>query len=164
MDGVEQLPGTQREYRVKGYTALPVVLAAIIAILVPWIYFADGIVPAALVGVLSIVGGFALCLGLQRSRLVLSGSRLEVRGMGQNRLVDRDDIEGIRTFSGEHDTYRALCLKDGRAPIRFSQYATDDTFRQWLERVPDLDQQDRERALAQISADSSRLSTTRATS
>ena len=72
MNSVEQLQGTRHEYRLKGYSALPVLLAVVIAGLVPWIYFVDGMVPAALAGVLFAAGGFAL--GLQQSRLILTGA------------------------------------------------------------------------------------------
>lgn len=153
MSSVEELKGTRREYRLKGYSAYPLVLAAVIAVLVPWIYSVDGVVPAALVAVLTILGSVYLCLGMQQSRLVVDGSRIEVRGMGQNRSVDLSEVAGTRTMSDRHSNYRVLCLKDGSRPIRFSQYATDGAFDSWLSQVPDLDGQEREHLLQEIAAD-----------
>lgn len=93
-----------------------------------------------------------LALVAIRSQIIIEGSRIMLCNGIITRSADLADVEGFRTFTSRNATYTKLCLKDGRRGIAVSNsFATDDDFREWLRRIPDLDQRDRERILAEIS-------------
>jgi heme-degrading monooxygenase HmoA len=89
-----------------------------------------------------------------RSRLVIEGARIEVRGAFRERSADLSEIEGFRTVSSRNGTYQKLYLKDGRGSITLSNsFATDDDFRAWFQQLTDLDKRDRDALLQEISND-----------
>jgi len=92
---------------------------------------------------------FAVAL---RSRLVIEGSRIEVRYAIRERSADRSEIEGFRVASSRNGTYTYLHLRDGRRTIAISQgFSTDDDYRAWFQQLTDLDKRDREALLDEIS-------------
>ncbi len=100
---------------------------------------------------LAAAGIYMFTLAL-RSRLVIDGTRIEVRYAFKERTADLREIEGFRIASSRNGTYTYLCLKEGRGTIAISQgFATDDDYRAWLQQLTDLDKHDREALLDEIS-------------
>jgi hypothetical protein len=100
---------------------------------------------------LAAFGLYALMLAL-RSRVVIGGSRIEVRGAFREQSADQSEIEGFRTISTRNGKFTRFYLKQDRGKITMSDsFNTDDVFRAWFRKIPDLDQRDREALLAEIS-------------
>ena len=98
--------------------------------------------------------GFYVCAWALRSRLVLEGTRIEVRGAVNENTADLSEIEGFRTISSRNGAYTQLCLKEGRCRITISQsFSTDDDYRAWFQQLTDLDARDRDALLDKISQD-----------
>lgn len=94
----------------------------------------------------------AYLLGLTfRARLVIEGSRLEMRGAFFQRTAERSEIEGIRVVGARFGSYRQFILKSGGRPISIhSGVKTDSRFDAWIEGIPDLNRRDRDALLAKI--------------
>lgn len=106
---------------------------------------------------IALVAAFLLALAAYffgvalRSRLVIEGTRIEVRGAFRQRSSDLSEIEGFRTVSSRYGSFRQLVLKEGRGAISIqSSFKTDDHYRAWFQQIPDLDQRDRQALLAEI--------------
>jgi hypothetical protein len=98
--------------------------------------------------------GLYVCAWALRSRIVLEGTRIEVRGAVNESAADLNEIEGFRTFSTRNGTYTQLSLKEGRGKITISQsFNTDDDYRAWFQQLTDLDARDRDALLDKISQD-----------
>lgn len=86
-----------------------------------------------------------------RSRLIIDGTRIEVRTAFGERSADFHDIEGFRTISTRYGTDKRLQLKNGNGTITVSNdFETDGDFDAWMRRLPDLDSKDRESLLDEI--------------
>src|SRR5580658_9363036 len=97
------------------------------------------------------MGAYLLLRGL-RSRIVLEGTRIEVRGAFIEKSADRSEIEGFRTISSRNGSYTRLMLKEGRGSITISKsFDTDDFYREFFQKIPDLDERDRQALLDEIS-------------
>lgn len=97
------------------------------------------------------IGAFLIAWPL-RARIALHGTRIEVRGLLQERSADVSEIEGRRTVQSRNGSYTKLYLKQGAGTVNYSNsFALDDDFRAWLQQVPDLDKRDREALLDEIS-------------
>ncbi|MGO9938091.1 MAG: hypothetical protein ACLPH3_10515 [Terracidiphilus sp.] len=95
-------------------------------------------------------GGFMLAWPL-RARLIIDGTRIEVRGIFRERSADIKDIKGFRTFQSRNGSFTKLYLKDGRGSITISNsFSTDDDYRTWFQQLTDLDKRDRDELLAKI--------------
>ncbi len=156
MNSFPQMAATRHEYRLvlwaQGlYTLLGFALTAGGAFSA-YIASADSGSPIQLV-----VPVFLLCLGLYffallRSRLVMEGMRIEVRGALKESTADLSEIEGYRTVNSRNGTYTQLCLKEGRGTITIAQtFDVDDDYRAWLQQLTDLDKRDRDVLLDEIS-------------
>jgi hypothetical protein len=89
-----------------------------------------------------------------RSRMIIEGSRIQVRTAFGEKSADLSEIEGFRTITTRNGSYQELGLKEGRGSITLSSaFSTDDDFRAFLQQIPDLDQRDRDALLAEISND-----------
>jgi hypothetical protein len=89
-----------------------------------------------------------------RSRLVIDGTRIEVRGALKESAADLSQIEGFRTINTRNGSYTQLELKEGRGTITVSQsFDTDDDYRAYFQQLTDLDARDRDALLAEISQD-----------
>lgn len=91
-----------------------------------------------------------------RCRLTLDADGIELRGAFGARRLALSDVAGRRTLRSQYGTSVQIWPKaPGAKPLRFSPAAMnpDTRFNAWLRSVPDLDQQDRERAQAQVAAD-----------
>ncbi len=96
------------------------------------------------------LGAYLLLLGF-RSRILIDGSRIEVRGVFRTRSAELNEIEGFRTLRSRYGSFRQLILKNGRRPISIrSSFKTDGDYRAWMQQIPDLDLRDREALLAEI--------------
>jgi hypothetical protein len=159
MNSMQQMSGDRHEYHLKGWqrfffaflggsVAAGGFLLASEAISEP-----GGAVIAAIVLSLPILGLYVLAWAL-RSRLVIDGTRIEVRGALKERTVDLSEIEGFRMISAQNGTYTQICLKEGRGKIAVSQsFNTDDNYRAWFQQLADLDARDCDKLLEEISHD-----------
>jgi hypothetical protein len=103
-----------------------------------------------LAAVVFALGAYMLLLAF-RSRIVIDGARIEVRGAFSVRSADLRQIEGFRTLRSRYGSFRQLILRNGGRPITLRpRFRTDDDYRAWMEQVPDLDQRDRQALLAAI--------------
>jgi hypothetical protein len=78
-----------------------------------------------------------------RSRLVIDGSRVEVRYGFTEKTADLSQIEGYRTVSTRNSSLWQLKLKEGRGTITVQKSYDCDGLRSWLQQIPDLDERDR---------------------
>ena len=99
---------------------------------------------------LALVAIYVVVLAL-RSRLVLDGERIAVRGAFRERSAERSQIEGYRTIRTRGGDIRQLVLKEGRGTIDIdTNFDTDDDYNAWMQDVPDLDERDKQQLLAEI--------------
>ncbi len=101
-------------------------------------------------------GLYLLALAL-RSRLVIDGSRIAMRGAIRERSVDLSEVEGFRTVrmpsaTGGY-TILKLEMKHGRGTLIIRQWLDCDELRAWLRQLPDLDQRDRQELFTEIQQD-----------
>lgn len=101
---------------------------------------------------LGVLGLWMALVGM-RSRLVIDGTHVEVRGAVRTREFDLTEVEGYRTFRSRSGTYRVICLKEGAGTISLMSYATDPYLEEWFAALPDLDRRDREEILEKIDQD-----------
>jgi hypothetical protein len=111
---------------------------------------ANALAPIMMIFFLAI-GGCLFAWAL-RARIILDGTRIEVRGLLGERSADLSEIEGFRTFQSRNGSYMKLFLKEGRGTITVSKsFNFDEHFREWFDQVPDLDKRDGEALLEEIS-------------
>jgi len=158
MNSFGQSDSTRHEYRLKTrqrmlYMILGMGFAAF-GVFFAWVSTAsatDRTMPV-IIGLASLAFAALMLAQVARSRLVIQGSRIEVRDVFSERTGDLSEIEGYRTVRSRNGTYTKLCLKDGRGTITLSRsFDTDDDFRAWFNHVPDLDKRGRETLLSEIS-------------
>lgn len=160
--GSFQLPtGTRRVYRLKGwqrgfFLLLGLVFSGIGIVFMVAVFgnaSKTGSSHAVVLPVLpfAALGLYLIAYGL-RLRLVLEGTRIDVRNVFTEKSADLSQIEGFRTYSTRNGNYKQFFLKEGRGKITLTDsFAVDDDFRAWLQQVVDLDQRDRDALLAEIS-------------
>ncbi len=108
-------------------------------------------IATAIPALLLLAVGVYLLSSAYRSRLILDGTRIEVRTAFGERSADRADIEGYRTISTRSGTLTKLQLKGGERAITVSNdFETDGEYSEWMRKVPDLDKSDRESMLDEI--------------
>ena len=159
MSSFGQLPGQRHVYR---YKAWLMVLMCLIAVIIGGSFTlgilgstANGrthsVLPVALFAVLPLAfAAYFLLLGL-RSRIVIEGSQIAVRGAFTDKSADLSEIEGLRTVSSRNGSYTRLILKEGRGSITISNsFNTDDAYSEFFQKIPDLDERDREALLREI--------------
>lgn len=157
MGTIEQMPGLRREYGMNSWTKGIFTLLGL-AMAGGGIFGAWKVMPLPGSGILTTIfalvptslGIFLLAYAF-RSRLVIEGSHITVRGPFTEKSADLDEIEGFRTFSSRNGTYRQIYLKEGRGSITLSSsFSTDDDFKAWFQKIPDLDERDRQALLDEI--------------
>jgi hypothetical protein len=106
----------------------------------------------ALVVIALLLGlGLYLILLSLRSRLILDGSRIEVRYAFKEFAADRNEIEGIRTIENRQGIRKQVCLKDGRGRFNvLDAFACSNDLSDWFKGLLDLDQRDSAELLEQI--------------
>ena len=157
MSTSEQISTTRHEYRMKAwYRSLFLILGA------PSI--AGGIImcalalkgtnttlPILMTAVFLFFGIYLVALAA-RSRVIIEGNRIEIRGAFTDHFADLNEIEGYRTISSRNGKYTQFYLNNGRGTLTMANhFERDSAFDSWIRRVPDLDKRDRDRILEKIS-------------
>jgi hypothetical protein len=157
----DQLAGTHHQYRLKGWyrSFLLIMGAPAISGAIVFTYLAsrgaNTALPVFMTGIFLFAGIYLIALAT-RSRVVIEGNRLEIRGAFTDRSADLSEIRGRRSISSRNGKYTQIYLNNGRKSLTLSNlFDHDDVFDRWFRRVPDLDQQDREAILDKISQDQS---------
>lgn len=146
----------RREYTMKSWKKILFLLLGILLTLGGWLVGGrGGLDPDHTASLISagffLAGGIYMLARAFRSRLILDGSRIEVRGAFTERTADLGEIEGLRTIHTRNGSYTRLQLRNGaRAITLFNDFDTDDEYRRWIAQVPDLDNADREALLDEI--------------
>jgi hypothetical protein len=103
-------------------------------------------------------GSYLLALAL-RSRLVIDGSRVTMRGALREWSADLSEVEGFRTVLMPNpqglSRYRIvkLELKNGRGTLNIRQWFDCAELQAWLRQLTDLDVRDRQALLTEIEPD-----------
>jgi hypothetical protein len=104
---------------------------------------------------IALLGVYMLALTM-RSRIVLEGSLMEVRGAFREKAADLGEMEGYRTITTRNGSFQRIYLKEGRGSLSIASYfASDDVYREWFKKIPNLDERDRDELLRQIAGDES---------
>lgn len=158
MDAIPQYVPGRREYGVKTWLRMLYLLIGVgfiafcLALSPVLLHSPAGSLPAALPALFFL--GFAVYFlaTVTRSRLVIDGPRIEVRTAFSEHSADVSEIEGFRTIRSRNGNYTLLKLREGRGSINIPYtFDVDEDFRAWLRQIPDLDQQDRDAILSEIS-------------
>lgn len=155
MDSLSTLDGRRHEYPIRpsqqmanGIFGLLMIAATIPVVYLSRISAGGSALPLMAVGLLA--GGSYLLAWALRTRLVLDGHEVRVRGVLSEETFDRSDIEGWRTIASRYGSYRVLMVRGRRRPIQLSRFATDAAFQEWFGSIPDLDERDRRALLGEI--------------
>jgi hypothetical protein len=156
VDSFQQVGGSRHEYRLKGWQrGLYLVVGLFVGGIGAAIFYGSMTQPGqsfpALLMLIPLgIGAYLVALAV-RSRLVIDGTRIEVRGAFREQSADLSEIEGYRTISTRNGSFWRLQLKDGRGSISIMQgFAGDDDLRAWFQRMTDLDERDRTAVLDEI--------------
>lgn len=96
-------------------------------------------------------GAYLVALAL-RSRVVIEGTRIEIRGPLTDRSADLNEIEGYRIISSRNGQYTQIYLNNGSRPLTLSNlFDRDDALDTWFRKIPNLDKRDRDQLLEKIS-------------
>jgi hypothetical protein len=140
--------GIRREYRVDGtLRGFSFILAALllgIGVVAIGVAATEPI-DAAVVFLIVIpsVFGVYMMLWAVRSRLVLDGSRITVRGVFQESSADLCEIEGYCTARSRNSSYLRIVRKSGRGSFAIPnplKSASDADLTAWLKQIPNLDE------------------------
>lgn len=158
MDSFPQAYPVRREYALKAWQKLLYLLVGMIFLTVgvvfgPVLFRASSTsLPAALPALFFLGFGIYMLAQAARSRLILDGTRIVLRGAFREQSADQADIAGFRTISSRNGSYTQLQLKQGLSTISIpNSFDTDEDYRAWLKQLTDLNQRDREEILAEIS-------------
>jgi hypothetical protein len=94
-------------------------------------------------------GGYLILLAL-RSRVILDGTRIEVRTPFGEKTADASEVEGYRDISTRNGSFWRLQLKDGRGSLVIQKWFDSPDLRAWMQQITDLDERDRKAILDQI--------------
>ena len=107
--------------------------------------------PYIMIVIFLFFGIYLIALAM-RSRVIIEGNRLEIRGAFTEHCADLNEIEGYRTISSRNGNYTQFYMNGGRKPITLSiHFDKDEAFGSWIKKIPDLDKRDRDRILEKIS-------------
>ncbi len=107
--------------------------------------------PLVMTAIFLFFGVYLLALAT-RSRVIIDGNRIEIRGAFTDHYADMNEIEGYRTISSRNGKYTQFYLTGGRRPVTLSvHFDKDEAFDAWIQKVPDLDKRDRDKILEKIS-------------
>ncbi|HEY2473110.1 MAG TPA: hypothetical protein VGI45_35345 [Terracidiphilus sp.] len=159
MNTTQQIASARHEYQLKGwYRSFLLIMGA--PAISGGIVFAfltskgsNTALPVLMTGLFLFSGIYLIALAI-RSRVVIEGNRLEIRGAFTDRSAELSELRGYRTISSRNGKHTQIYLNNGRKSLTLSNlFDRDSTFDTWLRRVPDLDHQDREAILEKISQD-----------
>jgi hypothetical protein len=106
--------------------------------------------PPVAISLIPLALGFYLAALAVRSRLIIDGSHMEVRGVFREQTAEMSDVEGFRTISTRNGTFWKFQLKQGRGSITIQKWFDCDDLRTWFQQIPDLDELDRNALLDEI--------------
>ncbi len=157
MDTLNQPTTTRHEYRIKSwYRAILLVLGApavagSIVMSTVARNVANSTWPLVMTAAFLFFGVYLIALAL-RSRVIIDGSRIEIRGAFTVNYADRNEIEGYRTISSRNGKYTQLYMNNGRGTLTlYNHFDKDGAFDTWIRKIPDLDKRDRDSILEKIS-------------
>jgi hypothetical protein len=153
----QQMVASRHEYRMKAwYRSLLLILgspavAGGIAMFALALKGAHMALPIIMTAVFLFFGIYLIALAM-RSRVIIQGNRIEIRGAFTDRFADLNEIEGLRTVSSRNGKYTQFYLNSGRGTLTLSNYFDkDQAFDAWIGKIPNLDKRDRDRLLEKIS-------------
>jgi hypothetical protein len=106
--------------------------------------------PPILLAILPFAAAIYFIATALRSRLVIDGSRFEVRGAFREQSAELGDVEGYRTISTRNGSLWRLQLRQGRGFITIQKSFDCDDLRGWFQQLTDLDERDRNQLLDEI--------------
>jgi len=146
---MQEIATGRREYRMRGWQrALYILLGLFIGFIATFVFAAHAGPPLLMIP-FAAIGAYLLVLAL-RSRLVMDGTRIEVRGASREQSADLSEVEGFRTISTRNGSFWKLQLKEGRGSLTIQKWFDCDDLRAWLQQLTDLDERDRKALLDQI--------------
>ncbi len=157
MNTSQPIPVSRREYRMKAwYRSLflilgaPAIAGGIILGSVA-LKGANAALPVFMTAAFFSFGIYLAVLAF-RSRVIIDGNRIEIRGAFTDRFADLNEIEGYRTISSRNGKYTQFYLNNGRRTLTLANHFDHDAaFDSWIRKVTDLDKRDRDRILEEIS-------------
>ncbi len=157
MDSFPQFTHDRREYSLKVWHKILHLLAGMVFLTLgvvfgPVLFRSSGSGLTAPLPALFLLGfGIYMLAQVARSRLVVDGTRIEVRGAFREQSADLGDIEGYRTIQTRYGSYTQLQLKPSLGNISIpNSFDTDDIYLAWLHRLTNLDERDRDDILAEV--------------
>jgi len=157
MSTSQQITANRHEYRMKAwYRSILLIFGAFAVsggIVMGYLAFRTSRIslPYIMIAVFLFFGIYLLALAM-RSRVIIEGNRLEIRGAFTEHYTDLNEIEGYRTVSSRNGSYTQFYVNGGRKPITLSiHFDKDEAFDAWIKKIPDLDKRDRDRILEKIS-------------
>lgn len=157
MGTFQQSTTTRHEYRMKGVqrTILLIVGAAGVlgglAMITVFAKDPSRSAPVLLVLFFTAFGIYMLESALF-ARLVIDQDHIEVRGAFRERSAEASEIEGYRTISSRNGSFTKFFLKQGSGTFTMpNSFAVDDAYRAWLQKIPNLDNINRDALLNEIS-------------
>lgn len=157
MDSLSAVETGRHEYQMKAWSRMLLLPFGMLFLILALFFGAVVQVSAAkpsipLFTVLLLGGaGVYMLAQLTRARLIIDGTRIEVRGAFTTKSADLSDIEGFRTISTRNGSYTQLQLKHGLGSISIrNSFDTDEAYRVWFRQIPDLDQRSRRQILDEI--------------
>ena len=157
MSTSERISASRHEYRVKPWCrslflilGAPAIAGGIVMCALAR-KGANTALPVVMTAVFLFFGIYLIALAM-RSRVVIDGNRIEIRGAFTDRFADLNEIEGYRTVSSRNGKYTQFYLNSGRRSLTLANHFDHDSaFDSWMRKVPDLDKRDRDRLLEKIS-------------
>ena len=157
MDTLNQPTTGRHEYRIKSWyrsillvLGAPAVAGSIVMCTVAT-NVANSTLPLVLTAAFLVFGVYLIALAL-RSRVIIDGSRIEIRGAFTDNYADRNEIEGYRTISSRNGKYMQFYLNNGRGTLTlFNHFDKDGALDAWIRKIPDLDKRDGDSILEKIS-------------
>lgn len=154
---LNEVNATRREYRLTAFQKSVKLVFALGLLVAACSFFHLAENPigrdfALIVGTSFLVPGLIQALSALRSQLVLDGTRIEVRSALCTFTVDRNEIQGLRRMKNNYGSWIRLYLRENRGALNVSSSFTGaDELTEWLQGIPDLDQQDAAEIIQQIS-------------
>jgi hypothetical protein len=156
MTASQQLTAKRHEYKMKGwYRAILLIFGAFAvsgALLMGFLASeaSRASLPYFMLAIFLFFGVYLIALAM-RSRVLIDGDHIEIRGAFADHYADRSEIEGYRTISSRNGNYIQFYLR-GRRPITLSlHFEKDEAFDAWMGEIANLDKLDRDRILEKIS-------------
>jgi uncharacterized membrane protein len=152
---MQEVDTGRHEYRMRGWQRGVYLLLGVFifgaGIFIVWTLGSPGKTGAALLlAVVPLALGLWLSATAVRSRLVIEGTRIEVRGACRAKSAELGEVEGFRTITTRNGSFWRLQRKEGLSSITIQKSFDCDQLRAWFRQLTDLDEQDRKVLLDQI--------------